>query len=406
MVLSEDLVRQPEATLRAMCGEMGIAFDPAMMSWQPGPKPYDGCWASWWYTAVHKSNGAQPPMRSCLTGGAQRPHRAPAWCALQVPSSADPATELHVPCRGQCGDLACVVWRAGWGAPSSSAKPQPAIPEHLKPLLNECYAMYSLLLPYALSVQPPESEVDRVVHMPHASATPEGCEEAGQDSVEDDLAKKNSNVLIGLRDGASGRFSLAWRPAARVSALDAGLQHGRAVHETVVIHRGTPVQLAVCIPLCASVSSPSASPVVGAPCTRIPLAFACWDSATPEGHQLCLQARVAQLFERAKVADILPEGCSFTTRACCEHVMRCIQANGMAEADTAAVRITMTEGDCEWHRGTTHGSAGTNSGPSLVVLPQWLSPTAPSHVRVSLLFRMLIIHVTSLVLHAVRAARF
>lgn len=63
VVLSEDLVRQPEATLRAMCGEMGIDFDPAMMSWQPGPKPYDGCWASWWYTAVHKSNGALQLLR-------------------------------------------------------------------------------------------------------------------------------------------------------------------------------------------------------------------------------------------------------------------------------------------------------------------------------------------------------
>lgn len=106
--------------------------------------------------------------------------------------------------------------------------------------------MYSLILPYALRVQPPESEVERVVHTPHGETPPAGGAETGGASAEDDIAKQNANVLLGIREGSTGRFSLSWRPAARVSALDAGLQQGRAVHETVAIHRGTLVQLAVC----------------------------------------------------------------------------------------------------------------------------------------------------------------
>jgi hypothetical protein len=39
---------------------------------------------------------------------------------------------------------------AGWDKPSSTAKPHEPIPAELKPLLQECYAMYNLLLPHAL----------------------------------------------------------------------------------------------------------------------------------------------------------------------------------------------------------------------------------------------------------------
>jgi Sulfotransferase domain len=28
-----------------------------MLDWQPGPKPYDGVWARYWYNNVHKSTG-------------------------------------------------------------------------------------------------------------------------------------------------------------------------------------------------------------------------------------------------------------------------------------------------------------------------------------------------------------
>jgi hypothetical protein len=46
-----------------------------------------------------------------------------------------------------------VGMRAGWSEPrgaSASSAAAPTIPDSLKPLLHECYAMYDLLTPYAL----------------------------------------------------------------------------------------------------------------------------------------------------------------------------------------------------------------------------------------------------------------
>lgn len=54
---SEDLRRDPEATLRGLCDDLDIPFQDAMLKWAAGPKPIDGIWAPWWYTSVHKSTG-------------------------------------------------------------------------------------------------------------------------------------------------------------------------------------------------------------------------------------------------------------------------------------------------------------------------------------------------------------
>ncbi len=54
---SADLRRDPEGALKKLCAEIGLSFDPAMMNWAAGPKPFDGAWAPHWYNAVHKSTG-------------------------------------------------------------------------------------------------------------------------------------------------------------------------------------------------------------------------------------------------------------------------------------------------------------------------------------------------------------
>ncbi|WP_341863302.1 HAD family hydrolase [Gymnodinialimonas sp. 57CJ19] len=54
---SADIRANPEAMLRALCAAIDLPFDPAMLSWSKGPKPYDGAWAPHWYDAVHKSTG-------------------------------------------------------------------------------------------------------------------------------------------------------------------------------------------------------------------------------------------------------------------------------------------------------------------------------------------------------------
>ena len=57
VVDSVDIRADPERMLKLLCTEIGIEFDPAMLTWETGPKPYDGVWAAHWYGAVHRSTG-------------------------------------------------------------------------------------------------------------------------------------------------------------------------------------------------------------------------------------------------------------------------------------------------------------------------------------------------------------
>jgi hypothetical protein len=57
---SADLLRDPAGVLDRLCVALGIAFDPAMLSWPPGRRPTDGVWAEHWYGAVEASTGFAP----------------------------------------------------------------------------------------------------------------------------------------------------------------------------------------------------------------------------------------------------------------------------------------------------------------------------------------------------------
>ncbi len=50
----------PEGVLRQLCDRLRIPWDPSMLAWPPGPKPYDGPWAPHWYHNLHKSTGFAP----------------------------------------------------------------------------------------------------------------------------------------------------------------------------------------------------------------------------------------------------------------------------------------------------------------------------------------------------------
>ena len=54
---SHDIRQNPEKALRRLCSEIGLSFDPAMLSWSAGPRREDGVWAKHWYGAVHRSTG-------------------------------------------------------------------------------------------------------------------------------------------------------------------------------------------------------------------------------------------------------------------------------------------------------------------------------------------------------------
>ena len=72
VVDSDAILADPPGVLARLCEALGIAWDPAMLHWAPGPKPEDGAWAPHWYDAVWKSSGfgAPPGPRPALTGEA------------------------------------------------------------------------------------------------------------------------------------------------------------------------------------------------------------------------------------------------------------------------------------------------------------------------------------------------
>jgi Sulfotransferase domain len=57
---ARQLLLDPEHVLTALCDRIGLPWDPAMLSWPPGPRPEDGPWARYWYDSVERSTGFAP----------------------------------------------------------------------------------------------------------------------------------------------------------------------------------------------------------------------------------------------------------------------------------------------------------------------------------------------------------
>jgi len=88
---SKQLLLNPPVVLKELCQQIGIPFDEAMLSWPIGPKPEDGIWAKHWYHNAHQSTGFAPYQGKIVS-----------------------------------------------------------LPDHLKPLLEECKPHYEKLLEYAI----------------------------------------------------------------------------------------------------------------------------------------------------------------------------------------------------------------------------------------------------------------
>jgi len=58
-----DVLENPEGVLRVLCEALRVTFDPAMLTWPPGPRPTDGVWAPAWYASVEKTTGFGPPSQ-------------------------------------------------------------------------------------------------------------------------------------------------------------------------------------------------------------------------------------------------------------------------------------------------------------------------------------------------------
>jgi hypothetical protein len=57
---SSQLLLDPEGVLTELCRRLGIPWEQAMLSWEPGPKPEDGVWAKYWYGRLHRTTGFEP----------------------------------------------------------------------------------------------------------------------------------------------------------------------------------------------------------------------------------------------------------------------------------------------------------------------------------------------------------
>jgi hypothetical protein len=58
---ADDVLADPRGMLTALCDAVGVAFDPAMLSWPAGRRDSDGLWAEHWYASVERSTGFMAP---------------------------------------------------------------------------------------------------------------------------------------------------------------------------------------------------------------------------------------------------------------------------------------------------------------------------------------------------------
>lgn len=60
VVDSDDILRDPETVLGALCKRLSIPWDEGMLSWPAGARDEDGAWAPHWYDRVWASTGFGP----------------------------------------------------------------------------------------------------------------------------------------------------------------------------------------------------------------------------------------------------------------------------------------------------------------------------------------------------------
>jgi hypothetical protein len=64
---SNELLKAPVQYLNLLFSKLNIPFYKEMLSWEIGPKSYDGPWAPHWYSNVHNSTGFQSYEEKALT---------------------------------------------------------------------------------------------------------------------------------------------------------------------------------------------------------------------------------------------------------------------------------------------------------------------------------------------------
>jgi hypothetical protein len=57
---AREVLLDPAAVLSRLCARVGLPFEEAMLSWEPGPRETDGVWGTHWYDATWASTGFAP----------------------------------------------------------------------------------------------------------------------------------------------------------------------------------------------------------------------------------------------------------------------------------------------------------------------------------------------------------
>ncbi|NEP51427.1 MAG: hypothetical protein F6K65_22545 [Moorea sp. SIO3C2] len=60
VVDSNDLIRNPQKVLQALCNKLGLCYSDQMLTWKPGLRETDPVWAKTWYKTVINSSGFIP----------------------------------------------------------------------------------------------------------------------------------------------------------------------------------------------------------------------------------------------------------------------------------------------------------------------------------------------------------
>ena len=60
IVDARDVLENPRRMLELLCIALGVEFSESMLSWPAGRRSTDGIWAQHWYAAVEKSTGFEP----------------------------------------------------------------------------------------------------------------------------------------------------------------------------------------------------------------------------------------------------------------------------------------------------------------------------------------------------------
>lgn len=66
IIAADDVLRDPRATLSAICARASLDFDENMLAWPAGKRDSDGVWAPHWYHNVEKSTGFGPYVEKTL----------------------------------------------------------------------------------------------------------------------------------------------------------------------------------------------------------------------------------------------------------------------------------------------------------------------------------------------------